>query len=45
MVRASNGGARRFYERLGFCECGRLTRQVRIGQVEDDEVLMEYFVP
>jgi RimJ/RimL family protein N-acetyltransferase len=42
-VRASNTGAQAFYGRLGFKECGRLTRQVIIDGVEDDEVLMEYF--
>ena len=42
-VRASNKGAQRFYRSLGFKECGRLTRQVLIDGVEDDEVLMEYF--
>jgi RimJ/RimL family protein N-acetyltransferase len=36
-------GAQRFYGSLGFKECGRLTRQVIIDGVEDDEVLMEYF--
>jgi ribosomal protein S18 acetylase RimI-like enzyme len=42
-VRASNLVAQRFYRGLGFKECGRLTRQVVIDGVEDDEVLMEYF--
>jgi GNAT superfamily N-acetyltransferase len=42
-VRASNTVAQRFYRGLGFKECGRLTRQVVIDCVEDDEVLMEYF--
>ncbi len=42
-VRASNTAARGFYRRLGFRECGRLTRQVIIDGIEDDEVLMEYF--
>ena len=42
-VRASNMGAQRFYRSLGFQECGRLTRQVIIDGVEDDEVLMDYF--
>jgi ribosomal protein S18 acetylase RimI-like enzyme len=42
-VRASNTAARGFYRRLGFQECGRLTRQVMIDGVEDDEVLMEFF--
>jgi ribosomal protein S18 acetylase RimI-like enzyme len=43
-VRASNVGAQRFYRALGFKECGRLTRQVRIDGVADDEVLMELFL-
>jgi ribosomal protein S18 acetylase RimI-like enzyme len=38
-VRASNIPAQEFYRRLGFMECGRLTRQVLIDGVEDDEVL------
>lgn len=42
-VRASNTAAQAFYRRLGFRECGRLTRQVIIDGIEDDEVLMEYF--
>jgi ribosomal protein S18 acetylase RimI-like enzyme len=44
-VRASNSAAQRFYRRLGFQECGRLTRQVIIDGAEEDEVLMEYFLP
>ncbi len=43
-VRASNEGAQAFYARLGFRECGRLTRQVRIGGREEDEILMELFL-
>ena len=43
-VRASNVAAQSFYGRLGFRACGRLTRQVRIGQQEDDEIIMEYFL-
>jgi ribosomal protein S18 acetylase RimI-like enzyme len=43
-VRASNTSALAFYLRLGFQECGRLTRQVMIDGVEDDEVLMEFFM-
>ncbi len=43
-VRASNTGAQAFYRRLGFRECGRLTQQVIIDDVDDDEVLMELFV-
>jgi ribosomal protein S18 acetylase RimI-like enzyme len=42
-VRGSNTAAQAFYRTLGFHECGRLTRQVVIDGVEDDEVLMEYF--
>jgi ribosomal protein S18 acetylase RimI-like enzyme len=43
-VRASNAAAHAFYRRLGFADCGRLTRQVIIDGVEDDEVLMELFL-
>jgi ribosomal protein S18 acetylase RimI-like enzyme len=43
-VRASNTGAQRFYQRLGFRECGHMNRQVRIGGKEDDEILMEFFL-
>jgi ribosomal protein S18 acetylase RimI-like enzyme len=43
-VRSSNTAAQRFYKQLGFCECGRLTRQVRIGEREEDEIMMEYFL-
>jgi ribosomal protein S18 acetylase RimI-like enzyme len=43
-VRSSNIAANAFYQRLGFRECGRLTRQVRIGNQEDDEILMESFL-
>jgi len=43
-VRASNNSAQAFYRSLGFQECGRLSRQVEIDGVEDDEVLMELFV-
>ena len=42
-VRASNLAAQKFYRGLGFEECGRLTRQVVIDDVEDDEILMEFF--
>jgi len=42
-VRATNHAAQSFYRQLGFNECGRLTRQVILDGVEDDEVLMEYF--
>ncbi len=43
-VRASNRSAHAFYHRLGFHACGRLTRQVRIDGLEDDEILMEFFL-
>jgi L-amino acid N-acyltransferase YncA len=43
-VRSSNTAARGFYHRLGFRECGRLARQVRIGWQEDDEIIMEFFL-
>jgi RimJ/RimL family protein N-acetyltransferase len=43
-VRSSNPCGRAFYQRLGFRECGRLTRQVRIGGQEDDELIMEFFL-
>ena len=43
-VRSSNLSAQGFYRQLGFRECGRLTRQVRIGDQVDDEVIMEFFV-
>jgi ribosomal protein S18 acetylase RimI-like enzyme len=43
-VRASNTNAQAFYKGLGFRLCGRLTRQVLIDSVEDDELIMELFV-
>jgi RimJ/RimL family protein N-acetyltransferase len=43
-VRASNSSAQAFYARLGFRECGRLTRQVQIDGQEDDQVIMELFL-
>ena len=43
-VRSSNTSAQDFYQRLGFRECGRLHRQVRIGEQEDDEIIMEFFL-
>ena len=43
-VRGSNVAAQTFYRDLGFLVCGRLTRQVVIDGVEDDEVLMERFI-
>jgi ribosomal protein S18 acetylase RimI-like enzyme len=43
-VRSSNTAAQSFYGQLGFKECGRLTRQVRMDGQEDDEILMQYFL-
>jgi L-amino acid N-acyltransferase YncA len=43
-VRSSNVSAQAFYRQLGFRECGRLTRQVRIAGQEDDEIIMELFL-
>ena len=43
-VRRANTMAQAFYQHLGFRECGRFTRQVRIGDQEDDEILMEFFL-
>lgn len=43
-VRGSNVAALSFYRNLGFVECGRLSRQVVIDGVEDDEVLLEMFI-
>jgi L-amino acid N-acyltransferase YncA len=43
-VRASNTGAQAFYKGLGFRECGRLTRQIKIHGEYDDEILMEFFL-
>jgi ribosomal protein S18 acetylase RimI-like enzyme len=43
-VRGSNTRAQGFYRALGFTDCGRLTRQVMIDGVEDDELLMELFL-
>lgn len=43
-VRASNTAAQAFYQGLGFRECGRLTRQVTIDGIDDDELLMEVFL-
>jgi L-amino acid N-acyltransferase YncA len=43
-VRASNASARSFYRALGFAECGRFSRQVVIDGMEDDEILMEFFL-
>ncbi len=43
-IRSANTPAQAFYQRLGFRQCGRLTRQVRIGGREEDEIIMEYFL-
>ena len=43
-VRASNVSAQSFYTKLGFIECGRLSRQVVVDGREDDEVVMECFL-
>jgi L-amino acid N-acyltransferase YncA len=43
-VRSSNSGAQAFYRQLGFRECGRLSRQVRTPEREDDEIIMEFFL-
>jgi ribosomal protein S18 acetylase RimI-like enzyme len=42
-VRGSNASALSFYRGLGFLECGRLSKQVVLDGVEDDEVLLEMF--
>lgn len=44
-VRASNTSAQSFYTSLGFAACGRLTRQIVIDGQEDDEIIMECFLP
>ena len=43
-VRGTNAHAQVFYRRLGFAECGRLSRQVMIDGSQDDEILMELFL-
>jgi ribosomal protein S18 acetylase RimI-like enzyme len=43
-VRGTNAHAQSFYRRLGFAECGRLSRQVIIDGSQDDEILMELFL-
>jgi RimJ/RimL family protein N-acetyltransferase len=43
-VRASNAAALRFYARLSFQPCGKLTRQVIVDGFADDEILMELFL-
>jgi L-amino acid N-acyltransferase YncA len=40
-VRGSNAGGQAFYQRVGFVPCGRLSKQVVIDGVADDEVMME----
>jgi hypothetical protein len=42
--RGTNAHAQSFYRRLGFAECGRLSRQVMIDGRYDDEILMELFL-
>ena len=42
-VRETNVAARAFYRSLGFEECGRMSRQVIIDGIAEDEVLMEFF--
>jgi phosphinothricin acetyltransferase len=44
-VRGTNVAAQRFYAGLGFVECGRLRRQVIVDGAEDDEIVMELFLP
>lgn len=43
-VRGTNAHAQSFYRRLGFAECGRLSRQIMIDDSQDDEILMELFL-
>ena len=43
-VRGTNAPAQAFYRRLGFADCGRLSRQVMIDGSHDDEILMELFL-
>ena len=43
-VRAANTSAQGFYHRLGFADCGRLSRQITIDGRHDDEILMELFL-
>lgn len=43
-VRGTNAHAQSFYRRLGFADCGRLSRQVIIDGSPDDEILMELFL-
>jgi ribosomal protein S18 acetylase RimI-like enzyme len=43
-IRSVNVSAQSFYRGLGFAECGRLSRQVVIDGMPDDEILMESFL-
>jgi L-amino acid N-acyltransferase YncA len=43
-IRSGNAAAQSFYRCLGFAECGRLSRQVMIDGIQDDEILMELFL-
>jgi ribosomal protein S18 acetylase RimI-like enzyme len=43
-VRGTNAHAQSFYRRLGFADCGRMSRQVVIDGRHDDEILMELFL-
>lgn len=43
-IREANVAAQAFYRSLGFVDCGRLSRQVVIDGVQDDEILMELFL-
>ena len=43
-VRASNTNAQAFYQSIGFAPCGRFTRQVKIDNQYDDEIMMELFL-
>ena len=44
-VRAGNEQAQDFYRHLGFEVVGRLRQQVRLGDMFEDEILFEYFLP
>lgn len=43
-VRARNTNAQQFYSSWGFRPVGRLSRQVKIADEYDDEILMELFL-
>jgi L-amino acid N-acyltransferase YncA len=43
-VRASNAAAQEYYKHLGFTPCGQFSRQVKIADEYDDEIMMEMFV-